>query len=136
MAENILPDLQGSILCEEVRQESNGNFMLIGVLGVIAVPVLPITALKLCLFSRWCCGQGQFKHRSRILLPDNTSVIAASQGEFELPSVEDHVTQLTVFGNVQFQQAGTHWVEVFVEDELKLRFPLPVRIVEPPAPQS
>ena len=135
MSEKILPDLQGCILCEEVRQEINGNFILIGILGVIAVAALPITALKLCLFSRWCCGMGTFKHRYRILLPDNTSVIATSQGEFELQSVEEHVTQVSVFGNVQFQQTGTHWVEVTVEDQLKLRFPLPVRIIEP-GPQN
>ena len=28
----ILPDLQASILCEEVRQEINGNFIIIGIL--------------------------------------------------------------------------------------------------------
>lgn len=134
MSEKILPDLQGCILCEDVRQESNGNFILIGILGVITVSTLPITALKLCLFSRWCCGLGHFDHRYRILLPDNTSVIATSQGEFDLQSVEDHVTQVSVFGNVQFQQTGTHWVEVYVDDKLKLRFPLHVRIVSPPAP--
>ncbi|MBI4025555.1 MAG: hypothetical protein HY360_11290 [Verrucomicrobia bacterium] len=132
MSEKILPDLQACILCEEVRQEINGNFMLIGVLGNIAVPALPITAHKLCLFTRWCCGAGKFHLRHRIVLPDNTSVIARSEGEFQLASEEQHVTQVTIFGNVQFQQAGTHWVEVFLDEELELRFPLAVQIVSPP----
>ena len=132
MAEKILPDLQGCILCEEVRQEINGNFLLIGILGVITVPTLPVSAIRLCLFTRWCCGMGTFKHSYRIVLPDNVSVIASSQGEFQLPSVEDHVTQVTVFGNIQFQQAGIHWVEVYLNNELELRFPLPVRVVPPP----
>ena len=131
MPEKISPDLQASILCEDVRQEINGNFFLVGILGVITVPGLPITASKLCLFTRWCCGVGKFRHLYRIVLPDETSVIAFNQGDFEIPSVEGHVTQITVFGNVQFQQAGIHWVEVHLDDELHLRFPLPVRVVPP-----
>lgn len=132
VSEKILPDLQACVLCEDVRQEMNGNFLLIGVLGVITVPALPVTALKLCIFTRWCCGLGTFTHRYRITLPDNTSVIANSQGEFQLQSTEDHVTQVTLFGNIQFQQAGTHWVETYVDNELKMRFPLPIRVVPPP----
>jgi hypothetical protein len=131
MAERIFPDLQACILCEDVRQEINGNFMLAGILGVISVASLPITALKLCVFTRWCCGHGTFKNMYRIVLPDNTSIIASSQGEIVLNSIEEHLTQVTVFGNVQFQQPGTHWVEAHVEDELKLRFPLVIRIVPP-----
>ncbi len=40
----ILPDLQSSLLCEEVRQEANGNFFLIGVIDFVRVPQVPITA--------------------------------------------------------------------------------------------
>ncbi len=136
MPEKISPDLQACILCEEVRQEINGNFFLIGILGAITVPTLPVTALKLCLFTRWCCGLGTFKHQYRILLPDNTSVIASSQGEFRLGSVEEHVTQVTLFTNIQFQQAGTHWVEVFLDEALLLRFPLPIRVIPLSAPTT
>jgi hypothetical protein len=134
MANRILPDLQACLLCEDVRQEINGNFMLAGILGVITVQALPITALKLCLFTRWCCGEGSFKNMYRIVLPDNTSVIAASQGEMQLSSVDEHLTQVTVFGNVQFQQPGTHWVEAHVENELKMRFPLVIRLLPQPKP--
>jgi hypothetical protein len=131
MPEKITPDLQACILCEDVRQEINGNFFLVGILGLVTVPALPIMASKLCLFTRWCCGVGRFKHMYRIVLPDETSVIASNQGDFELPSVDGHVTQITVFGNVQFQQPGTHWIECHLDNELLLRFPLPVRVVPP-----
>ena len=40
----ILPDLQCCLLCEQVRQEANGNFFLIGVLDFLRVPQLPVTA--------------------------------------------------------------------------------------------
>ncbi len=131
-AEKVLPDLQTCLLCEDVRQEINGNFLLVGVLGAITVPSLPVTALKLLLFTRWCCGLGAFVSEFRILLPDNTSVIAANRTSFELKNAEDSLTQVTLFGNVQFQQAGTHWVEVLLDDSMQLRFPLPIRVVAPP----
>ena len=134
MTEKITPDLQACILCEEVRQEINGNFLLIGVLGVITVPALPITALKLCLFTRWCCGNGTFHYSCRILLPDNKGTIASSQDTLEMLGMDTHVTQVTFFGNVQFQQPGTHWVEIYLENELKLNFPLLVRVVPSPLP--
>jgi hypothetical protein len=129
MSEKITPDLQACLLCEDVRQEINGNFMLSGILGVVTVPALPITAFKLFLFTRWCCGQGHFSILFRIVLPDSTSVIASSNGTLELESFEEHLTQVTVFGNVQFQQSGTHWVEALIDDELKMRFPLLIRVV-------
>ncbi|MFZ4693851.1 MAG: DUF6941 family protein [Verrucomicrobiia bacterium] len=132
MSETIPPDLQTCLLCEDVRQEVNGSFLLVGVLGGIAVPALPVTAQKLLLFTRWCCGVGRFRPTYRFLLPDNTSVIATSQGNLDLRAVEDHLTQVTVFANVQFQQEGTYWVEVMLDNALKLRFPFPVRIVVPP----
>jgi hypothetical protein len=131
MSDRIHPDLQTAILCEEVRQEMTGNFILIGVLGNVSVPALPITAFKLCLFTRWCCGVGKFKHKYRIVLPDDTNAIATVQGEFELKSTEELMTQVTMFGNVQFQQAGTHWVECYLDEKFKLRFPLSIRLIPP-----
>jgi hypothetical protein len=51
-ATRILPDLQCSLLCEEIRQEANGNFFLIGVINFIRVPKLPVVALQFCVFNR------------------------------------------------------------------------------------
>ena len=38
----ILPDLQCSLLCEEIRQEVTGNFFLIGVVNFLRVPQVPV----------------------------------------------------------------------------------------------
>ena len=65
----IIPDLQCSLLCEEVRQESNGNFLLIGIIDVIRVPQLPVTAFKLSVFNRWTAGIGQFTETLRFVFP-------------------------------------------------------------------
>ena len=81
-ATRILPDLQASLLCEEVRQEANGNFFLVGVINLIRVPQLPVVAGRLCVFNRWTAGIGQFTevraaHRAR---PDDR----AAQGRNEI----------------------------------------------------
>ena len=83
-ATRILPDLQCSLLCEEVRQEANGNFFLIGVINFIRVPQLPVMAFKLSLFNRWTAGVGQFVETSRFIAPDQTTVLRKGEVKFAL----------------------------------------------------
>jgi hypothetical protein len=123
---SILPDLQSCVLCEDVRCEINGMQTLVGVINVIPAPVLPVNALRLCIWSRWCSGSGKFRQKSRILGVDEQQVLAQAEVEFELREMEGHATNVHYFGGVQFQQFGMHHVEIFLEDELRLRFPLPV----------
>jgi hypothetical protein len=63
----ILPDLQSCVLCEDVRCEINGMQTLVGVINVIPAPSLPISCLRLCIWSRWCSGSGKFRQKSRII---------------------------------------------------------------------
>jgi hypothetical protein len=123
---SILPDLQSCVLCEDVRCEINGMQTLVGVINIIPAPALPVNALRLCIWTRWCSGAGKFRQRSRILGVDEQQVLAQAEVEFELREMEGHATNVHYFGGVQFQQFGMHHVEIFLENELKLRFPLPV----------
>ena len=43
-ASRILPDLQCSLVCEDVRREANGKFILIGVINYSLVQQLPVGA--------------------------------------------------------------------------------------------
>jgi hypothetical protein len=132
-ATRILPDLQCSLLCEEVRQEANGNFFLIGVINFIRVPQVPITALKLTLFNRWTAGVGQFTESVRLIAPDQVTVLRKSEVKFVLQDASLHATNVTVFGQVEFAAAGVYFVELLVDDVMKLRFPLSV-VLAPPKP--
>ena len=133
-ATRILPDLQASLLCEEVRQEANGNLFLIGVINFIRVPQLPIVAPRLCIFNRWTAGLGQFNEKIRIIAPDQTTVISKSETKFELRDPSHSATGAMVFGNVEFKAAGNYFVEVMVDDVMKLRYPIPVIHTPPPPP--
>lgn len=127
----ILPDLQASLLCEEVRQEINGNFFLLGIISFIRVPQLPITALKLCVFNRWTAGLGSFIENVRLIGPDQTTVLRKSEVKFSLQDAAHHATNVTVFGQVEFAAPGVYFVEVLVDEVMKLRFPLVVALAPP-----
>lgn len=127
--DTILPDLQAAVLCEDVRAEMSGQQTLVGIIGLVVAPSLPIGFFKLCLWSRWCGGTGAFNQRSYIL-GDNDEPIAQSAVDFSLPELNAHATNVHVFGGVQFTKYGIYHVEIHLEGELKMRFPLPV--VRPP----
>jgi len=127
----ILPDLQCSLLCEEIRQEINGNFIICGILAFIRVPQLPVTAFKLCVFNRWTAGFGTFTEETRLVAPDQTTVMRKSQVKFALQDAAHNATNVTVFAQVEFRDAGVYYIEVLVDDVMKLRFPVPVIVVPP-----
>ena len=129
-ATRILPDLQGSLLCEDVRQEVNGNFILVGIIGFVNVPQLPVVAFKLCVFNRWAAGIGQFTESVRLVAPDQTTVVRESKVKFALQDPTHNATNVTVFGQVKFELQGAYYIEVLVDDVLKLRYPIPVRVVQ------
>jgi len=131
-ATRILPDLQASLLCEEVRQEANGNFFIIGVINFLRVPQLPITAGRLCVFNRWTAGIGQFTETVRLIAPDQTTVMRRGEMKFELRDPGLHSTNVTLFAQVEFKAAGTYFIEVLVDDVMKLRYPVPLVLAPPP----
>ena len=139
----ILPDLQCSLLCEEIRQEVTGSFFLIGVINYIRVPQLPVVAFKLSVFNRWTAGIGQFAESVRLVAPDQVTVLRKGEVKFALQDSNLHATNVTVFGQVEFKTAGTYYVEVLVDDVMKLRYPVPVMVVpqnqnpqQPPAGEA
>jgi hypothetical protein len=132
----ILPDLQCSLLCEEVRQEINGNFFLVGIINFIRVPQLPITAFKLMVFNRWTAGVGQFTESVRLIEPDQTTVLRKSDVKFALQDAMFHATNVSLFGQVEFKTAGVYFVEVLVDDVMKLRYPLSVVVAPQPNPNQ
>lgn len=131
-ATRILPDLQCSLLCEEVRQEINGNLFFIGVIQVIRVPQLPLVAGRICVINRWTAGIGQFTETVRLMAPDQTTVISKGEMKFELRDPAISATNVMFFAQVKFEAVGTYYVEVLVDDVMKIRYPVPVMVSAPP----
>ena len=128
----ILPDLQCSIVCEDVRREVTGMFTLVGILSAIPVPHVPVTVFKMFVFNRWTAGVGQFTETVRLVAPDGATVLRKSDIRFILKDSSHNATNLSFFGQLSLPTAGVYHVEVLVDDVMKLRYPLPVLVVQPP----
>lgn len=123
----MIPDLQCALVCEDVRLEVAGGNTLVGVINTIAAPQIPIRLIKLCIFSRWCSGHGTFKQATRVLdLEEN--ILAHTETTFRLEREDSHATNVAVFGGVEFSEAGAYPIEIILDDELVLRFPLRVHL--------
>ena len=122
----ITPDLQAAILCEDVRTEVSGQQTLVGTIGMIPVPSVPVGFLKLCLWTRWCAGSGEFVQQSAILSCEDDQPLAQSELHFSLSSLESHATNVNVLAGLQFQSFGTYHVEIRLDGELQMRFPIPL----------
>jgi hypothetical protein len=132
----IPPDLQASLLCDDVRREHNGKFILIGLFDAIAARTFPVVHPRLFVVNRWCGGVGRFVQRTRIYMPDQvTSLAETREFTFQLKHEHANVTNIECFVNLRFEEAGTYWVETLLDGDLKLRYPLRVaEIKAPPKP--
>ena len=88
-------------------------------------------ALKLSLFNRWTAGVGQFTESVRFIAPDQTTLLRKGEVKFALQDAALHATNVTVFAQVEFKSPGTYYVEVLVDDVMKLRYPVPVLVAPP-----
>jgi hypothetical protein len=98
------------------------------------VPQLPVAAFKLCLFNRWTAGYGQFRETVRLIAPDQTTVLRQGEMKFTLQDATHNATTVTMWGQIKFEVAGAYYVEVMVDDVMKLRFPLVIIVTPPEAP--
>ena len=131
----MIPDLQSSLMCDDVRQERNGKFILIGLFDAIGAHQFPLVFPRICMVTRWCSGEGEFNQRTRILKPDQNSTLVEGQSiPVRLPNTEATATNVEVYMNVEFHEAGTHWVEILIDGDLKIRYPLRVSVAKPGSP--
>ncbi len=130
----MLPDLQASLLCEDVRQERNGKFIFIGLFDSITAVQYPLIIPRLFIINRWCGGEGEFHQQTRLMHPDQKTVIIQGQAiPIKLPNQHAVATNIELFINVTFQIAGIYWIEILLENDIKIRYPLTIM---PPQPHG
>ncbi|MGB9601889.1 MAG: DUF6941 family protein [Limisphaerales bacterium] len=130
----IMPDLQFSVVCEDIRREFNGKFILVGVIDAIIVPELPFRIPRLYLFNRWTSGVGDFYENVRLISPDDVSVLAKTEVRFNLESPFHTATTVSVFNGIELKYQGFYSIEVSVDDVRKLR--IPINVVAAPKPNQ
>jgi len=127
----MMPDLQMSVLCDDVRQERTGKFILIGLFDVIGIPQFPAMFPRVCIVNRWCSGQGVFKEKTRIVGPGGGLAGEGQDVVVQLQDGESTVTNVEFFINLRLETEGVYWIEILLDGQMKLRYPLRVNRVTP-----
>jgi len=130
----IEPDLLYSVLCDDVRQEHNGKFLLIGLFEHISVRQFPYHHPRLCVMNKWCNGEGRWVQRTRFVDANDHVLLASEEVQIELPSLEAINHTVQVFCGLSIPAPGRVWVEVLLNNELKQRYGFQVPLVTTPPP--
>jgi len=120
----MVPDLQFSVLCDDVRQEGNGKLILIGLFEAIRAKVFPVRHATLFVVNRWRNGEGTFREVTKVVTGNNETLREGPEAEFSLPGTHTSHTVIHRFPNIRFESAGTYWVEINLDGELRHRYPI------------
>lgn len=127
----IKPNLQFSVLCDDVRREDNGKFILIGLFEAINAKNFPTTHPILFVVNRWCKGEGEFTQKIRIVnTKDKKIVFQTEEQPFALEDIDRHHTLISRFNNLIFPTTGKYWLEVFLDGDLVLNYPIMLKEVK------
>lgn len=119
----IRPILQFSVLCDSVAHGPDGKAVFLGVFESFKRPVV-VPQFAIC--NRWINGQGRFKQKTRLLNPKLELLVETPYLEFELANRVTVANFQQMLTNVNFSQPGVYWVEVWLNEERVLSYPVPV----------
>lgn len=126
----IQPALLYSVLCDDVRREDNGKFILLGLFETIGAREFPAVHGTLFVVNGWIAGAGQFFQYSRILDPTGHELARDRETPFQLMNLRSRHSVIARFSNLGLPQAGEYAVEVLLNGDLKVRYPLVVEQVK------
>ena len=122
----ILPTLLFSVLCDDIRREDNGKFILLGLFETIGSKVFPATHPTIYVMNCWCSGLGAFKQRTRILDTKGNTLVQDEETDFQLNNLKSKHRVIARFNNLLLSAPGEYSVEVLLNGDLKVRYPLVV----------
>lgn len=129
----IKPNLQFSVLCDDVRREDNGKFILLGLFESINAREFPAIHGRLFVVNRWCKGEGDFSQKIRIVNSQDSSAVFQTEDQpFKLSDIDAHHTLVSRFDNLRFPAPGKYWVEILLDGELFLNYPVILKVIKQP----
>jgi len=120
----IEPALLYSVLCDDVRREENGKFILLGLFETIGARDFPAVHPTLFVINGWIGGVGTFRQYSRILGPGGQEIARDQETVFQLANLKARHSVIARFNNLELPKAGEYAVEVLLNGDLKVRYPL------------
>jgi len=128
--ETIAPSLLYSVMCDDVRREDNGKFILIGLFEAIGAKAFPVIHPTLYVVNCWCSGLGSFKQHTRIINKDSSVLAEDSETQFSLNNLKSKYKVIARFNNLKFEKPDEYAVEIMLNNDLKIRYPLLVEKAE------
>lgn len=117
------PILQFSVLCDGVANQGNKPVFI----GVFSNFVRTGVIAQFFIANRWIYGKGTFKQKTTIKDPDLKKVVAEiPDQEFILKEEINGADIVNGFVNVNFEKPGVYWVEISLDGELVMSYPIPV----------
>jgi hypothetical protein len=96
---------------------------MMGVFQNIMVEQLPVSLIKFAVVNHWR-GEGIYQTEVRILSPDKTNVLVASQPTNIELAPGGFTDNVSFFVNVVFSTPGTYWVQALANSTLQEEVPL------------
>lgn len=128
--EHIAPALLYSVMCDDVRREDNGKFLLIGLFEAIGAKTFPIMHPTFYVVNCWCSGLGAFKQKTRIINKEGAAVAEDAETPFSLNSLKAKYKVIARFNNLRLEKPDEYAVEIMLNNDLKIRYPLLVERVD------
>lgn len=129
MTTTIEPALLYSVLCDDVRREDNGKFILLGLFETVGAREFPAVHPTLFVVNGWIGGVGSFRQYSRILDTAGSELARDQETPFELSTLKSRHSVIARFSNLELPRPGEYAVEVLLNGDLKVRYPLVIEQV-------
>ena len=128
---HIPPTLLFSVLCDDVRREDNGKFILLGLFETIGSRIFPAKHPTVYIMNCWCSGLGEFTQSTRILDTKGATLVQDKETKFRLNNLKAKHRIIARFNNLLLKAPGEYSVEVLLNGDLKVRYPLLVEHITP-----
>lgn len=126
MAEKTRPNLNFTLLCDDVRQETGGKISLLGIFDNLYAQNFPALHPRLVIINEWSEGSGEFGTTLRILAPDRKSILRENNARLKMADPAQKHRDVSVHMNIEFREPGTYWIESYLDGMLVSTLPLNV----------
>ena len=124
MTDKMKPDINFTIVCDDVRQEMGGKISLMGLFENIYAGKFPAFHPRIAVCTEWVEGQGEFEVMMRISAPDKKTVLRETVSKMNMTNPGMRHRDISVHLNLELNAPGTYWIENYLDGEMINSIPL------------
>lgn len=128
--EKVRPNLNFTLLCDDVRQEAGGKISLMGIFENVYANHFPAMHPRLATVNEWSDGKGDFDATLRLLSPDRKTIMRETVTRLKLGGARYRHRDISIHLNIEFKEPGTYWIENYLDGVLVNSIPLHVVMVK------